>query len=286
MWLQQCQQGKLLSELSTFGIGGPARWFFEAKSVEDLQKALSEAYAQKIPYLIVGKGSNSLFDDGGFDGLVILNKISFCEQKEEVVHVGAGYSFALLGVQTARKGWSGLEFASGIPASVGGAVFMNAGANGQETCDSLSEVTFVDEQGNVRIWSKSELEFSNRFSSFQIMKGAIASATFRLIKDEGARKKQLEMIDYRTRTQPYGEKSAGCVFRNPAGKSAGALIDQCGLKGLKVGGAEVSCMHANFLINKEGATAEDVRELARLVKEKVFASTGIELEMEIRCVSR
>lgn len=282
MWLEQCQKGKLLSEISTFGIGGPAKWFFEAKTLEDLQLAIAETHVHDVPFIIVGKGSNTLFDDRGFDGLVILNKIAFCDQKEEIVHVGAGYNFSLLGVQTARRGWAGLEFASGIPATVGGAIFMNAGANGKETCESLETVSFVDENGNLRLFAKNELMFSYRFSSFQKMKGAIASATFRLEKHEDARKKQLDIVDYRMRTQPYKDKSAGCVFRNPKEHSAGALIERSGLKGLKVGGAEVSVLHANFLINKDKATARDVLELARLVKEKVFAATGIELEMELR----
>jgi len=282
MWLEQCSKGKLLSELSTFGIGGPAKWFFEAKSLEDLQIALNETHKHAVPYIIVGKGSNTLFDDRGFDGLVILNKIAYCEHNEEIVRVGAGYNFSLLGVQTARKGWSGLEFASGIPATVGGAIFMNAGANGKETCESLEDVTYVDETGELKIYSKSKLTFSYRFSSFQKMKGAIAGATFRLQKSDTARKTQLDIVDYRMRTQPYGDKSAGCVFRNPQGNSAGALIDRCGLKGLKVGGAEVSSLHANFLINKEKASAQDVLDLAHLVKKKVFEATGIELEMEIR----
>jgi UDP-N-acetylmuramate dehydrogenase len=282
MWLEQCQKGKLLSEISTFGVGGPAKWFFEARTLEDLQSALKEVNQQKVPYILVGKGSNTLFDDRGFDGLVILNKIAYFEHNEDIIHVGAGYNFSLLGVQTARKGWSGLEFASGIPATVGGAIYMNAGANGKETCESLENVTYVNEEGIVCTYLKSELSFSYRFSSFQKMKGAIAGATFRLTKSETARKTQLDIVDYRMRTQPYGDKSAGCVFRNPQGSSAGALIDRCGLKGLKVGGAEVSTLHANFLINKNGATASDILELARLVKEKVFETTGIELEMEIR----
>jgi UDP-N-acetylmuramate dehydrogenase len=283
MWLNRCTKNKPLSELSTFGIGGPAKWFIEVKTLEELQEAIREATQAQIAFLIIGKGSNTLFDDHGYDGLVILNKIAFMQHEEAMVRVGAGYSFSLLGVQTARKGWGGLEFASGIPATVGGAVYMNAGANGTETCDHLIDVTYVHPDGSVQIYLKESLAFSYRTSSFQKMKGAIAAATFRLEKNEEARKKQLAIVEYRTKTQPYGEKSCGCVFRNPPGNSAGALIEKSGLKGLKVGGAEVSLLHANFLINKDHATASDILALAEIVREKVKEAQGIELELEIRC---
>lgn len=283
MWLNRCIKNKLLSELSTFGIGGPAKWFLEVGTIESLQEALQEAKKASIPFLIVGKGSNTLFDDRGFDGLVLLNKISFMEHQEHIVRVGAGYSFSLLGAQTAKKGWAGLEFASGIPATVGGAIYMNAGASGKETCEHLVDVTYVTPEGEIVVYPKSQLSFSYRSSSFQTMKGAIAQATFSLEKSEEARQKQLTIIDYRTKTQPYGDKSAGCVFRNPVAGSAGAMIERCGLKGVKVGGAEVSTLHANFIVNKGGATAKDVLELAQLVQKRVLEGAGVELEMEVRC---
>jgi UDP-N-acetylmuramate dehydrogenase len=278
-------KGKLLKELSTFAIGGPARFFLEVSKAEEMQEALVFASTNQIPYIILGKGSNSLFDDRGFDGLVILNKISFCKENEKgIFHVGAGYNFSLLGVQTARKKWAGLEFASGIPGTVGGAVYMNAGANGHETCQVLVEVAFISNEGVLQNLPKSALSFSYRFSSFQKMKGAIVSATFQLTSSEEARQKQLGIVDYRIKTQPYGEPSAGCVFRNPQGGSAGALIDQCGLKGKEIGGARVSPIHANFIVNTGNATAQDVLELAAVIKETVKEKTGLDLEMEIRYV--
>lgn len=280
----QFQKNKPLSELSTFGIGGIARYFIEVQSIDQLQEVISQCAQENLPFHLIGKGSNSLFDDRGFDGLVILNKIAFCEIEENTVSVGAGFSFSLLGVKTARRGLSGLEFASGIPASVGGAIYMNAGANGSETADVLSEVTFIDAEGKIHLLPRRELAFSYRYSAFHEKKGAIAAAKFSLIPDDSARKKQLDIIAYRTKTQPYGDKSCGCVFRNPEGASAGALIDQCGLKGKRMGEAEVSSLHANFIVNRENARAEDVLELARHVKEHVKAKTGIELEMELRVV--
>lgn len=280
---QKIQTHRSLSEFSTFGIGGAIRFFLEVGTIAEMQEAYAFARAKNLPLLIVGKGSNSLFSDLPFEGLAVLNKIDFCAIEEANVHVGAGYSFSLLGVQTARKGLSGLEFASGIPASVGGAVFMNAGANGQETADALKAVTYLFEYGELREFFRPELAFSYRSSPFQTMRGCILAARFQLTTKADARKQQLQIIDYRMKTQPYKDKSAGCVFRNPApGISAGALIDQAGLKGLSVGGAKVSDRHANFIVNVGGATARDVLELIAQIQARVQEKTGYHLEPEIR----
>jgi len=282
----RCQTNVLLSEHCTFGIGGPAKFFCKVKTVAEMQALVAEAVNTSTPYMILGKGSNTLFDDRGFNGLVIANGIDFLENPEEDVwHVGGGYSFSLLGTQTARQGWSGLEFASGIPGTVGGAVYMNAGANGSETSEKLISVDFINEFGEFSCYTRDVLEFGNRFSSFQSMRGAIVGATFRLIRFEGARKRQLELFEYRKRTQPYNAKSAGCVFKNPYPASAGALIDRLGLKGLKIGGAEVSALHGNFIINEASAKAEDVFQLIQKIKQKVKAEMQIDLEMEIRFIS-
>jgi UDP-N-acetylmuramate dehydrogenase len=273
----------LLRNYSTFGIGGAARYLIEVRSVEAMREALLYCASERLPYLIIGKGSNSLFDDKGFDGLAIVNKIDFFNEiAPGQFHVGAGYSFSLLGSKTAREGWSGLEFASGIPGTVGGAVFMNAGANGSETCNSLASVDFIDEKGSPVTLQKTELSFGYRHSSFQSIRGAIVGATFLLTRSETARKKQLDIIDYRKKTQPYSDKSVGCIFRNPVCGHAGALIEQCGLKGRAIGGAEVSEVHANFIVNKGNATSKDVLELIQLIKEQVKEKTGIELESEVR----
>ncbi len=279
------QAGKKFSEYSTFGIGGPIRLYFEATEVSDFVEAFRWALSQKVPYFILGKGSNCLFDDRGWDGLVIRNRIEFCEIEECAVSVGAGYSFSLLGSQTARRGLSGLEFAAGIPATVGGAVYMNAGASGQETFDCLSEVLFLDEEGKTRVFAKSELTWDYRFSAFQKMRGAILSARFALKQKSEAQEVHRLLIKKRIETQPLKEKSAGCIFRNPPGTAAGALIDRCGLKGLQVGGAKVSEVHANFIVNNASAKAADVRELIREVQQRVFEKTGIHLDPEIRWVS-
>lgn len=274
---------KKLKDLCTFGIGGTARYFTEVQTIDQMQKTLEACRKQGLPYLIIGKGSNCLFDDRGFDGVVILNKIDFINRPAaHIFHVGAGYSFSLLGTQTARQGLGGLEFASGIPGTVGGAVFMNAGANGTETCQSLDAVDFIAEDGSLHSLKKTDLNFSYRSSSFQTMRGVIAGATFILSPSESARTRQLEIIEYRKKTQPLKDKSAGCIFRNPHCGHAGALIEKSGLKGKCVGGAKVSEIHANFIVNIGGATAQDVLALIDLIKHEVKEKMGVELESEVR----
>lgn len=280
------EEGKILRKLTTIGIGGEARWYIEVDQIEQMQAILKFCHQESLPFFILGKGSNTLFDDRGFNGVVIANRISFMNQPSDgFFHVGAGYSFSLLGTQTARQGWTGLEFASGIPGSVGGAVFMNAGANGAETCDSLVQVEFVNDEGDIIVLKRDEIEFAYRYSAFQKTTGAIVAASFQLQPSETARQRQLEIIRYRQSTQPYGDKSAGCIFRNPGVKPAGALIDQAGLKGLSIGGAKVSLMHANFIVADDHATAKDVLALIELIRHKVKESSGIELESEVRYIS-
>ncbi len=279
-------QDRKLSEFSTFGIGGQIAYFAEAKTFFDMQSGILFAKENKLPFLVLGKGSNCLFDDRGFPGVVLQSKIDFCEWRESSVYVGSGFSFSLLGVHSARRELSGLEFASGIPASVGGAIFMNAGANGKETFEALESVEFLNEDGEIRQYKKSELTFGYRTSSFHSMRGAILAATFALTpQSPSARETQLQIIDYRKKTQPLKEKSIGCIFRNPLNASAGALIDQSGLKGVKVGGARVSEIHANFIVNEAQATAEDVKKLMEQIQSCVLEKTGVHLEPEVRWVS-
>ena len=279
------RNGHSLKELSTFGIGGPIRFYLEVSQIFEIQQAIEWALVHKVPYFILGKGSNSLFDDRGFNGLVIHNKIDFCNYDGCCVSVGAGYSFSLLGSQTAKRGLSGLEFASGIPGSVGGAIYMNAGANGQETAQVIEEVLYFDPSCGDKIISREQMAFGHRESSFQSMRGAILSARFKLTENNDARKNQLAYINYRMTSQPYNEKSAGCVIRNPSKElSAGALIDQCGLKGLRYGGAEVSRIHANFIVNISQASSADVMALIQQVQQQVYEKTKIKLEYEVRLV--
>jgi UDP-N-acetylmuramate dehydrogenase len=276
---------KRLCDFSTFGIGGPARYLAEAHTGEQMGEMLSFADAVSLKTLIIGKGSNCLFDDRGFAGLVIVNRVEgFKDDQQGLFCLGAGFSFARLGSITAKLGWTGLEFAAGIPATVGGAIFMNAGANGQETGNTLKEVTYVTAQGEFKRLRREELLFSYRFSSFQQWKGGIVEALFQLQPSQEAKRMQKEILRLRLEKQPYKAKSAGCVFRNCATYPAGKLIEECGLKGICVGGAAVSSLHANFIVNNGGATATSVLELIRQIKECVYTKTGIDLEEEIRYI--
>lgn len=279
------QRDRKLSEFSTLGIGGPILFFATIANLEEMAEAFHFAKTNHLPFLILGKGSNCLFDDAGFNGIILLNRIDFIEWDGVRVRAGAGANFSLLGKRSANKGLKGLEFASGIPASVGGAVFMNAGANGKETCESLREIHYLDRDGNQHIFLKENLSFGYRHSPFQKMQGSIISATFQLEMDPNAKQRQLEWIERRVRTQPLKEKSAGCIFRNPeASMSAGALIEQTGLKGFSIGDAAVSEVHANFLINRGNATALEFRTLIAAIQAKVYEKTGVSLEPEVKVI--
>lgn len=281
----QLKSHEPLKNYSTFRIGGPARYFIEVDSPKLMSEVRRFIVREELPYFVIGKGSNLLFDDRGFDGLVILNTIDFLDQDGAQVFVGAGYSFARLGAKLSRHGWGGLEFASGIPGSVGGAVYMNAGAGGRETCDSLAHVSFVNAEGQLCEESKDELAFRYRFSSFQERDDIIVSARFVLTPSKTAKQTQMDIVRYRTSSQPYGEPSAGCIFRNPGEKSAGALIEECGLKGYAIGDAIVSPLHANFIVNRGNATARDVLDLIAHIRQVIKEKSGHDLKMEVRYVS-
>lgn len=276
--------GKLLSECTTFGVGGPARAFASVTTLEEMSDALAHGREQGLKVLVLGRGSNLLFDDHGYDGLVILNKINFIEWDGPLCRVGAGNNFSLLGSRTARDGWAGLEFASGIPGSVGGAVVMNAGANGQETCEVLHSVESLTPEGELCTRSREELAYSYRTSPFQSNGEAVIAATFALERSETARGRQIDIITARKETQPLWEKSAGCMFRNPEGASAGKLIQEAGLKGLAVGDAIVSDLHANFIINRGSATSAQVLELIDQVQQRVKKASGYDLQREVKYI--
>ena len=281
----RCKRNVPLSTVSTFGIGGPAHWFFRAERTEDLQDALRFVSQEKCPFIVVGRGSNCLFSDEGFAGVVIHNRVAdFQDLGEGLLEVGGGYGFPQLGIKTAREGWSGLEFAAGIPGTVGGAAFMNAGSHKQQVSDTVTWVEYVDEEGDLVRLKKEDLSFGYRYSSLQNRRGVVAGIGFQLKKDEDSHRRQQEMVEYRKRTQPIQDRSAGCVFRNPPGNSAGSLIEQAGLKGKTFGGAEVSKVHANFIVNRDRATARDVIGLMNHIREVVAEKNGIWLESEIRII--
>lgn len=307
------ERGVPLSGLSTFGIGGPARYLARCRTVSDLRLALDFARQQGLhqnKVFVIGKGSNVLFDDRGYDGLVIANELDFCDEisvastssndEELSLRAGSGYAFNTLGQRLSTAGWGGLEFAAGIPGTVGGAVFMNAGANGFETCEVLACAEYMTSEGELKSLDVREGScgdsggsgFAYRTSPFQEMGGdllAVVSATFSVRSSPGAKARAREYMVRRGQTQPLRDRSAGCVFRNPVGEgmpSAGALIDGAGLKGHSVGTASVSPLHANYLVCREtGAhSARDMRALIEEVRARVREHAGVELTTELKIV--
>ncbi|KAK6266550.1 hypothetical protein QUC31_017387 [Theobroma cacao] len=277
---------KLLKDLTTWGIGGVCNYFVEVFDQTQLLSAIRYCHVNSIPYIIIGKGSNCLFDDLGFDGCLILNRIEFLERIDPGVYrVGSGFRFNQLGVLSCNEGFTGLEFSGGVPGTVGGATYMNAGANGQETASTIESIDIVTTEGAFQTLHRVDLSFGYRSSPFQDMKdlAAITAVTFRLQGSGSARKRQQELLKRRRITQPLGERSAGSVFRNPSslGVSAAELIDKTGLKGFSIGGAMVSHIHANFFVNIGGSTSQDMLNLIAFVKDKVDKKFGIELEEEV-----
>jgi len=275
----------LLKNYSTFKIGGFAKSFVEVCTIEQMKSVFSHIRKYKIPYLVLGKGSNILFDDKGFNGLVILNKIDFLEQNNNIFHVGSGYSISSLAIKTAKDNLSGLEFASSIPATVGGAVYMNASLPGYEIKNCLKEVLFLSENGKEISFNIDELEFDYRYSTFQTMKGVILSCKFELKHLPDAYLLCQDLLEKRRHTQPITKPSAGCVFCNPKKNiSAGYLIDMCGLKGKAIGGAKISEHHANFIINEDNASSMDVLLLIEDIKKTVQEKTDYNLKIEIKYI--
>lgn len=274
-----------LSPYSTFRIGGEARFFAKAYSTEHMQELFCFAKKLSIPLCVIGKGSNTLFDDRGFSGLIIINKMKQRIFKENSLYIESGYSFSRLGQEIIKLGYSGLEFATGIPGSVGGAVYMNAGAHGCATEDLLEEVHFLHSNGEIQKWQRKDLEFGYRYSSLQKLSGSILAASFTLLQREGdSEDLQKRNIRQRILSQPYKEKSCGCIFRNPPGFTAGRIIDMCGLKGISIGDAAVSDIHANFIINRGAAKSSDVLKLIHLIQSCALARFDCTLQPEIRYV--
>ena len=279
------QKDILLAPYSTFKIGGLAKYFVKVNTPLELSKALKYCFENNIKYYFLGKGSNTLFDDRGFNGAVILVTINHFKQQGSRFDVGAGFSFSLLGIKTAKLGFSGLEYASGIPGSLGGAIYMNAGANGQEIAPLVKQVDYVHQNGEIEVLAHKEIKFFYRSSCFHEKKGAIAKAVLELKPSTNARKHQVDLIHQRKLSQPLNEPSCGCIFKNLEGVSIGALMEQMGLKGLSVGGAQVSLKHANFIVNKGLAKAQDVKDLVDKIQKMIYLEKGLILKREVRFVS-
>lgn len=273
---------------TTWRVGGPADVFVVPQSVDEIAGALRAAGELGLPWTVVGRGSNMLVLDGGIRGLVLklADPVGWIEVDGHRLVAGGGRSFVSAAHVAIRHGLSGLEFATGIPGSVGGAVMMNAGAHGGEVKDVLAWADVMDGRGEIRRLARADLRFAYRYSRLKDEPGVVIAAAFDL--EPGDREEMLSRVRAwsmrRASTQPLSQPNCGSVFRNPEGTHAGRLIEEAGLKGLTIGGAQVSPKHANFIVNLGHARASDILMLIRRVQETVRERFGIELETEVRIV--
>jgi UDP-N-acetylmuramate dehydrogenase len=280
-------RGELMSRHTTARAGGLADLFVEAISADDLRDIVLLARQQHVPHLVLGGGSNILVSDMGIRGLVILNKARQIEFQMPNVKCHSGVILPTLARECIERGLGGLEWAIGVPGTVGGAVVGNAGAHGSDMAHSLASVTVLDAEGNVKDWLVQELGFGYRSSRLKsdIQRPVVLEADFELRQStrEECEARASEFTDRRKRTQPPGA-SLGSMFKNPLGDYAGRLIEAAGLKGTRVGNAEISPVHANFFVNLGGANAKDIYSLICLAREQVRQKFGVTLDLEIELV--
>lgn len=272
---------------TSFRIGGPVEVMAFPKHPQELSEILKKSALLDCKPVILGAGTNVLAPDEGISGLVICLKdcLDGMEQVDETrIRVMAGVTMTRAAVFAANLGLGGLEFAHGIPGTVGGGVYMNAGAYGGEICQVCESVDVMDAQGNIRTVSKDEMGFSYRHSMLEDQGGIVLSATFKLTEKpmDEIKAYMKELMGKRSASQPLDKPSAGSAFKRPVGGYAAALIDQAGLKGYQVGGAAISTKHAGFAVNLGDATAADVKALLQQVSDIVYEQSGIRLEPEVR----
>lgn len=273
-----------LKKYTTYRAGGTAKVIVSPKSIDKLLELLKLLKDNNVEYKILGNGSNLIFNDSVYEPVLIkLNDINNCDINNNVITVGAGYSLISLAMKVSRLGLTGMEFATGIPGTVGGAVYMNAGAYKSDMGYIVTEVKAINENLEIVTLYNKDLKFKYRSSFFQTHKNYICiEATIKL--KYGSKKLIKEVIEDRRQkrisTQPLEYPSAGSVFRNPENDYAWRLINVCGLKGYRIGGAMVSEKHANFIINVGNAKGEDIRNLILYVKDTVKKETGVDLKVE------
>lgn len=270
---------------TTFRAGGPADWFVIPETADELKAVLSACRKAGEPWYVVGNGSNLLVSDAGVRGVVIhTGRFDRLEVSGKSLRAGAGVLLSKAAGEALKNSLAGLEFAAGIPGSVGGALVMNAGAYGSEMRDVLKSVTVLTESGQVKTLPAKELELGYRTSSILRNHYLVLEAELSLAEGdpEAIHGRMRELAERRREKQPLEYPSAGSTFKRPAGYFAGKLIEDAGLKGFSVGGAEVSEKHAGFVINKENAAAADIYSLCMEVKRKVFEQTGVALELEVK----
>lgn len=271
-----------MSKHITFRVGGPADYFITPETVEELKEILK----LDTPKTIIGNGSNLLVTDLGIRGIVIkLSKINFCRVDNDELYIGAGVSLAKASQIAAENSLSGLEFACGIPGTIGGAVVMNAGAYGGEIKDVVIETEYIDENNEIK--KITDHKFSYRKSIFtEEIKGTIISAKLKLKygNEEEIKNKMKENMQARRDKQPIEMPSAGSTFKRPEGYFAAKLIDDAGLRGTKIGGAMVSTKHTGFVVNDDNATAKDILELIEYIKKTVKDKFNVELATEVKII--
>ncbi len=281
-------ENESMSLHTTFKIGGAAEMFVSVESAKELSALIRLANETKTPFMVIGNGSNMLVSDKGIRGLVIEigQGMAECRVENNIIHAGAGILLSKLAAVALQAGLSGLEEISGIPGTLGGGVYMNAGAYGGELKNVIKKVTYVDNSGDVHTINNSECQFGYRNSVLNDCEKYIISAELELQtgNKDGIAEKMAEYSKRRREKQPLAYPSAGSTFKRPEGHFAGGLIEQAGLKGYKSGGAMVSELHAGFVINCGGATADDVRNVIAHVQKTVLEKFGVMLEPEVKFI--
>lgn len=287
---KKIKQNEPMKNHTSFKIGGTADLFLKVATIEELMQAIEYAKTKKIPIYFIGNGSNLLVTDKGIRGLVVkidIQNISIQKAENSVkVTVGAGYKMMALARELLNQEITGFEEFAGIPGTIGGAIYMNAGAYGKEMKDIVISTKCMDLNGKIFILSNKEQEFTYRNSIFEKNNYIILETTLQLnngIKSE-IENKMTKLLKERKEKQPIGEPSAGSTFKRQEGIITAKLIDECGLKGYSIGGAKVSEKHAGFVVNSNNATAKDVLDLIKYIKEKVYEKYGIKIEEELRII--
>ncbi|EDZ50943.1 UDP-N-acetylenolpyruvoylglucosamine reductase [Bacillus thuringiensis] len=280
-----------LARYTTMKIGGPADILIVPKHVAGIEKTLQLVKQYKTKWTVIGRGSNLLVSDQGIEGVVIRlgEGLDHLEVEKHKVRVGSGYPLIKLSTLLSRQGLAGLEFASGIPGSVGGAVYMNAGAHKSDISSVLSKALILFEDGTIDWLTNKELEFSYRSSVLQTKRpGIVLEAEFQL--QAGKREEIVRSMqnnkDYRRETQPWNHPCAGSIFRNPIPHFAGDLVEKAGLRGYRIGGAQISEMHGNFIVNTGGASAQDVLSLIELIKHTIKDKFDVDMHTEVEIIGR
>lgn len=276
-----------MSKHTSFKIGGPAEIFVKINNVEELKLIIKISKQAEVPITVVGNGSNLLVSDDGIRGIVLKIEFDKIEIEESgKLKVGSGVKLAFLAQKCLKEKLEGFEFASGIPGTIGGTIRMNAGAHGSEMKDIVKKITCMTRDGKIQVISNEEAKFEYRNSIFSQNDYIILEAEIQLRKGnpEEIRSKMDEYATYRKEKQPIEYPSAGSTFKRGNDFITAKLIDECGLKGYQIGGAQVSEKHAGFIINKENATAEDVKQLMKYVEEQVYNKFGKKIEPEIEII--